>query len=191
MGFSEAQLAQVRAVAAGFFDLSGCVLDRVVASNAVGSQTVGYVISQVDVPVHVRPKRREPIESEQTGTITALKRFDVILPYDASVSVKSRIAVNDGSSFYVVAGAASSTQELGSTAGILPRSWLYFSVAKVLVQVVSVPDSTHVILSSSVSSTTGEAVVAATLFEVLGHDAGASYQTKIICDCVRVDDGGL
>jgi hypothetical protein len=75
--------------------------------------------------------------------------------------------------------------------GIVPRSWLYFGVAQELVQVVSVPDSSHVVLGSSVSSSAGEAVVAATVFEVLGHDAGKSYQTKIICDCVRVDDGAL
>jgi hypothetical protein len=190
MGFSGAQLAQVRAVVAGFFDLACCILDRVVVSNAAGSQTVSYIVSEVDVPVHVRPKRREPIESEQTGTMTAVKRFDVILPYDTSVSVKSRVAANDGVSFSVVVGAVSATQELVSTLGISPRSWLYFSVAKELVQVLSVPDSTHVVLSSSVSSSSGEAVIAATLFEVLGHDAGKSYQTKIICDCVRVDDGG-
>ncbi|HEY3782363.1 MAG TPA: hypothetical protein VGL56_14875 [Fimbriimonadaceae bacterium] len=191
MGFSETQLAQVRTAVAGFFDLTCCLLNRAVASNAAGSQTVSYVVSEAEMPVHVRPKRREPIESEQTGTMTAVKRFDVILPHDASVSVQSRIAVNDGSSFSVSVGAVSATQEFDSTVGILPRSWLYFSVARELVQVISVPDSTHVILSSSVSSSTEETVVAATLFEVLGHDAGASYQTKIICDCVRVDDGGL
>lgn len=189
MPFSSSQLSQLRGMAASFFDLTCSVLTRVVSSNAAGSQTVSYAVSEVNLPCHVRPRKREPYEAEETGAMTAVKRFDVLLPYDASVSVQSRIAVNSGAVLSVVAGATGTTQQLSSTSGLLPRSWLYFSGAQQAVQVIRVMDSTHVLLAGTVATSTGEQVLVASLFEVIGHDSGKSYQTKIICDCVRIDDG--
>jgi len=189
MGISAAALAMMRATVAGFFDLTSSVLTRTVVPNAAGSQTVSYVVSAVAVPTHVRSKRREPIESEQTGAISALKRFDVILQQGTPISVTSRIAVNSGSSTTVAAVANSATQTVVSTVGFVPGCYCYFATARVFVQVLSVPSLTSLVLASAVDSTEGETVTAAALYEVLGEDSGKSYETKIICDCVRVNDG--
>lgn len=58
----------------------------------------------------------------------------------------------------VVTGANSATQNLTSTVGILPGDTLQFVAAATTRTVVSVTDSTHLVVSSAVNSTTGETV---------------------------------
>lgn len=63
-----------------------------------------------------------------------------------------------GATTTVTTGAASTTQTVGSTAGMAPGDSLYFATANVTAVVASITSATVVVLSSSVTSTTGETV---------------------------------
>lgn len=60
----------------------------------------------------------------------------------------------------VATGANSATQNLTSTAGMQVGDTLFFATANVSRTIVTVTDSTHVVLNSAVNSTTSEAVTA-------------------------------
>ncbi len=64
----------------------------------------------------------------------------------------------------VTTGASSATQTVGTTAGMLAGSILYFNTAAVFRVVSSVTNSTTVVLTSSISSTTNEVVDVYTAF---------------------------
>jgi hypothetical protein len=61
----------------------------------------------------------------------------------------------------VTNGATSATQTLGSTAGMFPGKYIYFATAAVYRQISSITSATVVVLTASVTSTTGEAVTLA------------------------------
>ena len=190
--FSAADIASMRAMVATAFDQTCTILQQISTPNDGGSSTTSD-IQVPNTPCHVRPNRRIPQEQSESGTLAALKRFEVILPWNASISVTDRIGVNSGGVTSVSVGANSAIQALASVAGIIPGGWLYFGTAQVVAQVVSI-SGLNVTLKVSegyvpVNTATNEVVTLASMFEVLAHDAGKSYQTKIICDCMRVDDG--
>lgn len=58
----------------------------------------------------------------------------------------------------VTTGATSTTQLVGSTANMIVGDTLFFHTANVTVSVVTITDSTHVVVSASVASTTSEIV---------------------------------
>lgn len=60
----------------------------------------------------------------------------------------------------VTTGASSSTQQVGSSAGMQAGDTVYFSSAVASRTISSIPNSTHIVLSSSISTTTGETVSA-------------------------------
>lgn len=67
-----------------------------------------------------------------------------------------------GQATTVTTGASSATQQVGSTANYAPGDVLHFATAGVNATIKSVTDDTHVVLWTSVSSTTGEAVTIVT-----------------------------
>jgi len=189
-GFSDAQLTAYRAVVARSFDLTGTQLQRITGKNVGGGPSVTFNSTNTQIPLHVRPNKRFPQESEQSGVMAAVRRFDVIAPWNTVVSVKNRWAVNDGETTTVSAGASSTVQTLASVAGIVKGAWLWFETALVCAQVVSVSGLT-VTLASSVATVTNEAVQMTTLYEINGQDSGKSFTLKVICDCDLIDDGAV
>jgi hypothetical protein len=73
----------------------------------------------------------------------------------------------------VTTGANSATQTVGSTSNMIVGDTLFFHTANVTVTVVSITDSTHVVVSAAVNSTTSETVTVsstpAATFTALGE----------------------
>lgn len=179
--------AKLRTYVAVSWDETCTQLVRVAAKNRTGSPTVTYNASQINIPCHVRGRIRDPNENDQAGVTTALKRFQVIVPYTTVVSVKNRWAVNNGPKTTVTTGANSVNQTVGAIGIIVPKSWVWFATAQVLAQVVAV-NGFVLTLATSVSTTTNEVAQLAFIYEIEAHDSGKSYNTKIITDCYAVDD---
>jgi len=111
------------------------------------------------------------LETDVNGTLTLNGGYWLCVPTPVSTGT-----VTSGTNTTVTTGAASTTQLVGSTTGMAISGTLYFATAGVSRTISSVTDSTHVVLTATVTTTTGETVQQTTSTTTL-TDTGGSYGT--------------